>query len=1085
MKKAIGGLAAVVLLATAGVAYGAIVEGSGFSKLRPCKGTAKTAFSIDADAEKVKVHVDVEVGNPEKLKDFSGEGFNGGPGCIEVFLSPDGTVQNYYQFLVAAKGDEKVAYFFAEKGGIQPDPYDPEWTATSALTEKGWTCDVEIPLSSFYMTRNANWKTTWLVNVAMNDRTTGGLYTWMKTDRFFGEPDRFKKVGGFPLRNIKDDVYIEIATMNVDRLEKERYCGELRMSAFAAEPGKYEIRAEGVSEPRGVSYSGRMQKIAVPASFAAPGRQRTRLVLKRLADGREYGRYYPVRISYEPLVCRLTQPEYRDNFYPGQDSSKVVGTVSSLAGGDVTLTLEGPGVPRMTKTVKSGEAFAFATPGFEVGAAILTIAADGHEKTVKVRKLDKTGHMMTWISGGNLIVDGKPTFRRDFYAPWFGASQSYIDVYTNDVGNGLCLTREIVRGNWFEPNRLMKGRWIETKEAKKDVAPCKELMDKIAKIIADSRDKDFAYWYISDEPDVRGLSEVYLKHIYDYAKEHDPYHVVLTATRNPAKYYVCADWLETHPYLDPHVDADGNRLYQHNMRDFGPYVDQLVQLKRSDKCIGFIPTAFSYKFNSSQSDYPTFDEYVCHVMTALAHGAKTLWPFAGGDSMDRPGMFAAIRWTFQFTAAFEDLLLFGERKLLVATPSRERVEWTLKGEKLTVDINLESPFDVTYAYAGPRTVALEKLADARARALAAEAKRTDPRNLLVGRESDIVVTHPGVSGGEGYGTSSWTASYKLFDGARVSRAWDAPDKGEKWMELAFPKFTPVFRQVAVSGVGLDGLKVKVWKRRQWVELSGQTKVSKYTTTLTLPEETKAIKLRFEFPSRSHTSLYEIGLFADKPLELAVKPAPDATARFFKTSTNGHETVNMTFDPVKPWFVARFDKLVYIKNPKWNYHSWMIRIFPDFGRIGGDGLSPTYGYYMVKLPKDFAAKNKRCCTVEVFGYNYDLGFGSFGFQANPPNRAFVDTHGKRELAVGDMFDVDFELAEPAEDVACAINGNVINEKTELTLDPVDRSMKRWHGTFKIESYKSSQKHSGETTLVLGALGGAFTESIITPIPAAFK
>lgn len=1086
MNRQIGCAVAVsgLLVGMMHFASAAIVEGGGFSKLRPCKGTANTTFAIDGDAEKVKVTVECAVSDPAKLGEFAGEGFADGPGSVEVFLAPDGTVQNYYQFVVSAMGTERKAYFFAEKGGIEPDPYDPEWTSSTRRTAKGWACDIEIPLSSFYMTRNSNWKTTWLVNVTVNDKTGGGLSTWAKMERSFHEPDHFRKVGGFPRRGETDDVYVESAAMAVEKLEDGLYKGRLRVTATAAGIGDYEFRAEGASAPKTAQLkTGTMRMIETPAAFKATGRQRTRLVLKRVSDGREYARYYPVRIDYEPLAYRLTLPEYRDNFYPGQDSSKVAGTVSSLAGGEVTVTLEGPGIPKAERKVPSGGTFEFATPDFAFGTATLTFAADGKDRTVRVRKLDKSGHMMTWISGGNLVVDGKPTFRRDFYAPYFAASKAYIEIYTNDAANGFCLTRPITRGSWFEPCRLMGGRAFEAKEVKKDVVPCKELFAKIDKILEDCKDKDFGYWYISDEPDVRGLSEVYLRHIYEYVKERDPYHVILSASRAPAKYSVCADWIETHPYLDPHVDEDGNRLYQHNMKDFGPYIDQLVNLGRSDKCIGFIPTAFTYQFNSSQSDYPTFDEYVCHVMTALAHGAKTLWPFAGADVCDRPGMYRAIRWTFQFTHAFEDLLLFGERKFLVKTADRETVEWTYKGDKLTVDINLNRPFDVKCAFDGARRGSvLDEFAAEREAAAAAEAKRTDPRNLLVGRECDIVVTKPGESDGGGYGA----AYYKLFDGARISHAWRAPNKGEKFIELAFPKFTPEFRRVAVSGTGLEGLKVKVWKRRQWVEISGKTDVRKYTTILDLPETMKAIRMRFEFPSKADTDLYEIELVADRPPAPRTKPQPDATARTFLTSTNAHQTVGFTFDPANPWFVARLDKLVWKENPKWNYHSWMIRIFPDVGRIGGGWLTPVYGHYMVKLPADFAAKDrKRHGTVDLYGYNYDLEFGHFGFEACPPNRAEVNTFGKRTLSAGDAFEVTLTLAEPAEDATCAIIGNAINGRSDITLDPVDESMKVWRGKVTIEKVKTAQKSSGETTLLLGALGGAFTESIITPIPANFK
>ena len=72
-------------------------------------------------------------------------------------------------------------------------------------------------------------------------------------------------------------------------------------------------------------------------------------------------------------------------------------------------------------------------------------------------------------------------------------------------------------------------------------------------------DPDFCLYYISDEPECRHVSPVYLKHIYDFVSELDPYHPVFTCTREAGKYLDCADIFSCHAYLAP-VVSEGKRF---------------------------------------------------------------------------------------------------------------------------------------------------------------------------------------------------------------------------------------------------------------------------------------------------------------------------------------------------------------------------------------------------------------------------------------------------------------------------------------------------------------------------------------------
>jgi 2-aminoadipate transaminase len=99
-------------------------------------------------------------------------------------------------------------------------------------------------------------------------------------------------------------------------------------------------------------------------------------------------------VIYEPIKLMLTLPEFRGNFYPGQDYSKVTGKI--VANNAVTVTLEGPGIGTKTTTPDVDGNFTIDTADFEEGVALLTITDSVNTITKKIRRLAPTGRTMSW-----------------------------------------------------------------------------------------------------------------------------------------------------------------------------------------------------------------------------------------------------------------------------------------------------------------------------------------------------------------------------------------------------------------------------------------------------------------------------------------------------------------------------------------------------------------------------------------------------------------------------------------------------------------------------------------------------------------
>ena len=119
---------------------------------------------------------------------------------VEVFLSPSGTIFNFYQFAVTMDGRMSNIYY-DEAGNIKPDPYAPTWNSAVYVGEDFWSVEIELPLSAFYMTPNTRWSDKWLVNVTRSGFTIKGALlntTWAPLSGKFIEPGGFLPIEGFP-----------------------------------------------------------------------------------------------------------------------------------------------------------------------------------------------------------------------------------------------------------------------------------------------------------------------------------------------------------------------------------------------------------------------------------------------------------------------------------------------------------------------------------------------------------------------------------------------------------------------------------------------------------------------------------------------------------------------------------------------------------------------------------------------------------------------------------------------------------------------------------------------------------------------
>ena len=265
--------------------------------------------------------------------------------AVEVFFSPTGNSFDFYQFVITLAG-VSATNFYSEGGTIRPDPYAPDWKYAIHTDKDFWSVEIEFPLKSFYMTPNEMWNDQWLVNVCRTHRNhrNGGdksFWSWGQVRMDYKETMGLRPLDGFPMRPLRDALRIVSAEVDIVEETKKGFCGTMTVKAVAPEAQTFTFEADN-AESVTLELSAGTNEFTVPCCFAESNRRYSvAMQLTRLEDGEVFKRSYPILIVYEPIKLQMTLPEFRGNFYPGQDFSKVVGKVISAK--PATVKLEGPG----------------------------------------------------------------------------------------------------------------------------------------------------------------------------------------------------------------------------------------------------------------------------------------------------------------------------------------------------------------------------------------------------------------------------------------------------------------------------------------------------------------------------------------------------------------------------------------------------------------------------------------------------------------------------------------------------------------------------------------------------------------------
>lgn len=912
---------------------------SGFSCLKTRGGgkpKAETRFSILTDEKNLYIGIRCEEPYMDKLKDefLPRDSSFWERDSVEIFIDPEGKGINYYQFAVTA-GNAQFDSYWIEGGNTQGGDYNSLWESAVYKGDNFWSVEVKIPLYCFYYTDSASFSRTYLINIARNRFPEPELSTWSALERGFHEVRNFRRIGNMPLKNsdydikpVRTDVEIKSDNLAGDIMLKIESGKKLEKVEFVVFEEKKEIGRKNVDLNPGSN-----SIIFENVSFSKSGK-RDIVVSANYKGETILGSINKVEINYEKIRVSLNSPFYSNCIYPGQKIKQISGTITlnlpedKIKNTKIIVEMSGNEFYRKIELKgKKENEFNIEAEGLKEGDYLLVVKLNDSQgeiarKELKIRKLPKPekGSFVYIDENLNLVVNGEPIFVRGWYGnSTYLVSQAIRNKYGNKPNSQFVNTWECWIGVEAERlhqvtpdeleklglnrNELQNIAKEERVRIKQDVKP-HPVIFKYLDIRIEKAKENPALWfyYLCDEPECRGISPVYLKYMYEYIKENDPYHPVMIITRSPAQYTECADILNPHPYLNPRVDDSGKRK-KLSMRNIKNVVKEVYESGKNRIPAWLTPQAFTYGFIDRFADYPTFDEFNCMVWTGIVNGVKGFTPFIYNDHLNSIDLRLGVDFIYQSLAELNSFLLTHPEDRIKFENTNPEIDVLIKkqdGKILLIAVNMTAqeqiteiiapelknisklygfrqkgelqikdgkiglkfyPYQVhifTYPEMGKD---LKKVEDLKKEINAIRESFKKKGNLLYGKGREIE-----------FNTSDTYISnlslVSLTDGMTDTYGWaswakSTTPENPSFVEMKFLTFVPEFKRIKIYSATIEDMDVYIWKRGDWEKIAEVRGNKEDVIDIELKEKIRTVKMKLVIPkvkSGTRAEVYEVELY---------------------------------------------------------------------------------------------------------------------------------------------------------------------------------------------------------------------------------
>ena len=579
---------------------------------------------------------------------------------IELFLDPVGDRAEYYQLTINSEGTT-VDLYYIESGNTQKAGWSSEWRAAAHRGADFWSVEVAVPFAVFHNRPSKAWAEKWGFSMSRTRKPKPAYYS------------QFSPAGGY------HDV-ANFGTLGPIQIDRSRYNLYAESPTFRLEPAQdgYAVAASLQIENRGdTPFDGtlEMEVLAPKAKGASAAlrlapRSSTRVALAGsvVRDEGKWPVVFRARatkgytalacrldewLTYTPLIIRITAPNYRNAIYATQQVDTVRGEVAvglpmdKARGLTLRVSLSSRvHEPLSTEAKVASDTVPFGLPAADLPVGRYTVRAEllrpvgkpvrGKQSTQLVaetetilRKLAPAPSVEARVDDqGNLLINGQPIFIRG----WYGSMGYVVSAASFPQAQLPRSTNFVMGGSDRERTDLglytIVGvtRLLDEAKAKLDQPIDSELKAKLRAVIARTRaQRNVIGYYISDEPECRGLSPTFLRSLYQFMADEDPYRFCKIVSRAPDVYINACDVMCPHPYMNPQVLPDGSRRFGNYFQRLSSILTTAVKANDGSKAVWAMPQTFSY--GGLHGTDPTFRESRWFTHTALACGVKGIVPF--------------------------------------------------------------------------------------------------------------------------------------------------------------------------------------------------------------------------------------------------------------------------------------------------------------------------------------------------------------------------------------------------------------------------------------------------------------------------
>ena len=573
---------------------------------------------------------------------------------VEIFLDPVGDRNEYYQFAVNTEGTQTDLYLI-ERGNTGKAGWSADWTAKVFKRGDFWSVEIRIPFAALHNRPAAKWSDNWVFNLTRTRKPKPSYYSQFTPCKGYHEVRNFGTLGPIEVPPQRYNLYADspefvlspadagydvTAFLDVQNRGESPVSGNLSMEILAEESrgGRTAVRI----------LAGERQRIKIAGGFVKEQARIPAIFRLKTDDHEVLNLRVREWMRYTPLTIRLSQPNYRDAVYATQSVDAIEGVLElgvpleKVRGLTARVTLSSPDIrPRRTEMEVTGERLSFSLPAEPLpegrhvirGEILRPGGADSAPEVVvdaevSLRRLAAAPDVEARVDAeGNLLLDGAPVFIRGWYGSmsYVVSKASFPEAQVPRTSNFMMGGPEYAAKN-FPFYRLKGLTRLEGMEVKEDKVLPGALKARLREAVASVRGQtDIVGYYLSDEPECRGLSAYHLRQAYEFLKRIDPYRFVMIVSRAPARYMRACDVMCPHPYLNPQVLEDGTRKFGNYILGIRNVMREAARANDGSKAIWCMPQTFSY--GGKYAHHPNFQESRWFAHTALANGARGLVPF--------------------------------------------------------------------------------------------------------------------------------------------------------------------------------------------------------------------------------------------------------------------------------------------------------------------------------------------------------------------------------------------------------------------------------------------------------------------------